>query len=112
MNYNKQVTEYIGNATEEQIVILKALRKLIHDTVDNISEEIKWGFPVFSQTKDFAYLRYAKKHITIGFYNIDKIQDPDNLLEGEGNTLKHIKIKSKDEIDSKIISQWLKEITN
>lgn len=112
MNYNKQVTEYIGNATEEQIVILEALRKLIHVTVDNISEEIKWGFAVFSQTKDFAYLQYAKKHITIGFYNIDKIQDPDNLLEGEGNTLKHIKIKSKDEIDSKIISQWLKEITN
>jgi len=111
MNLNQKVTEYIDNATEEQIVILEALRKLIHETVKDVSEEIKWNFPVFTQEKDFAYLRFAKKHITLGFYNIDKIQDPDNLLEGEGNTLKHIKIKNADAIDSRIISQWLKEIT-
>jgi hypothetical protein len=112
MNYNKKVTEYINSTTEEQIVILEALRKLIHETVKGVSEEIKWGFPVFAQTKDFAYLRFAKKHITLGFYNIDKIKDPDHLLEGEGNTLKHIKIKSADDIKPKVISEWLKQITN
>ena len=111
MNYNKKVTEYIDNATEEQIVILETLRKLIHETVKDVSEEIKWNMPVFAKIKDFAYLRFAKKHITLGFYNIDKIKDPDNLLEGEGNTLKHIKIKKSDDIKAKIISQWLKQIT-
>ncbi len=112
MNFNQKVTEYIDNATEEQIVILEALRKLIHETVGNVSEEIKWGFPVFAKTKDFAYLRFAKKHITLGLYNIERIQDPDNLLEGEGNTLKHIKIKSNDEIKQTVIAKWLKQITN
>jgi hypothetical protein len=112
MNLNQKVTDYIDNATADQIVILETLRKLIHETVGNVSEEIKWGFPVFASTKDFAYLRVAKKHITLGFYNIDKIKDPDNLLEGEGNTLKNIKIKNSDGIDSKIICKWLKEITN
>lgn len=111
MNYNKKVTEYIDNASEEQIVILEAIRKLIHETVDNVSEEIKWKMPVFSNGKDFAYLRFSKKHITLGFYNINKIKDPDNLLEGEGNTLKHIKIKNTGEIKPKIISEWLKQIT-
>jgi hypothetical protein len=112
MNFNQQVTEYIDNATEEQVEILEALRKLIHESVDNVSEEIKWSFPVFTKTKDFAYLRFAKKHITLGFYNIDKIQDPDNLLDGEGNTLKHIKIRNSGEINAGIISQWLKEISS
>lgn len=112
MNLNTKVTDYIANASEEQIVILEALRKLIHESVENVSEEIKWGFPVFASTKDFAYLRYSKKHITLGFYSIDKIQDPDSLLEGEGNTLKHIKIKSKDEIKSKILVEWLQQITS
>jgi hypothetical protein len=112
MNLNQKVTDYIANASEEQIVILEELRKLVHETIDNVSEEIKWGFPVFATTKDFAYLRFAKKHITLGFYNIDKIQDPDSLLEGEGNTLKHLKIKSKDEIKSKILVEWLKQITS
>ena len=111
LNYNQKVTDYIENAPKEQIIILKTLRKLIHETISDVSEGYKWGFPVFAKTKDFAYLRFAKKHITLGFYNIDKIEDPDNLLEGEGNTLKHIKIKNKDEINSKMIAQWLREIT-
>lgn len=112
MNVNKKVSDYFNNATEEQIAVLNVLRKLIHDTVDNVSEEIKWNMPVFNNGKDFAYLRFSKRHITLGFYNIDKIQDPDNLLEGEGNTLKHIKINSKDEIKPKIIAEWLKQITS
>ena len=104
MNLNTKITDYIGNASEEQIEILEALRKLIHETVENVSEEVKWNMPVFSNGKDFAYLRFSKKHITLGFYNINKIKDPNNLLEGEGDTLKHIKIKNTGEIKPKIIS--------
>jgi len=111
MNYNKKVTDYINGASEEQIVILETLRELIHETIIDVSEEVKWNMPVFNNGKDFAYLRFAKNHITLGFYNIDKIQDPENLLEGEGNTLKHIKIKSKAEIQKEVVSLWLKQIT-
>lgn len=112
MNLNQKVTAYIDKASEEQKVVLQTLRKLIHQTIENVSEEIKWNMPVFNNGKDFAYLRFAKKHVTLGFYNIDKIKDPENLLEGEGNTLKHIKIKSKDDIKSKILAEWLKQITS
>jgi len=110
MNYNKKVTEYIGNAQEGQIETLEILRKLIHESVSGVTEEIKWGFPVFAKTKDFTYLRFSKKHITLGFYNIDKIDDPENVLEGSGNTLKHIKIKNKTDFDEKLLSKWLKSI--
>lgn len=109
---NLKVNEYIQKASKDQVEILQELRELIHNTVGNVSEDIKWNMPVFNNGKDFAYVRFSKNHITLGFYNIDKIQDPDNLLEGEGNTLKHIKIKSKDEINPKIIAEWLKQITS
>ena len=111
MHFNQKVTDYLDKASEEQIVILDTLRKLVHETVDNVSEEIKWNMPVFNNGKDFAYLRFAQKHITLGFYNIDKILDPNNLLEGEGNTLKHIKIKNTGEIRKEVISLWLMQIT-
>jgi hypothetical protein len=112
MNFNQNVTKYFGNAPNEQIIILEILRKLIHETVQDVSEEIKWGFAVFTKEKDFAYLRFSKKHITLGFYNISKIKDPNNLLEGVGNTLKHIKIKNKEAIDTIVLAEWLKQITN
>ena len=110
MDYNSKVTEYIDNAQGEQIETLEILRDLIHSSVSDVKEEIKWGFPVFAKKEDFTYLRFSKKHITLGFYNIDKIEDPDNVLEGSGNTLKHIKIKNKTDFDEKLVSKWLKSI--
>lgn len=111
MNYNTKITEYINKATDEQISILEEVRQLVHTSVNNVVEEIKWGFPVFNNGKDFAYLRFAKKHITLGFYNIDKLQDPNHLLEGKGNTLMHLKIKSLSEELKKQIVKWLTEIS-
>lgn len=106
MNKNQKVNDYIDQANAEQVEILEHLRQLIHETIAEVSEEIKWGFPVFAKTKDFAYFRFSKKHITLGFYNIDKIKDPNNLLEGSGNTLKHIKIRAKKDLKEDILKEW------
>ncbi|MDN5215066.1 DUF1801 domain-containing protein [Fulvivirgaceae bacterium BMA12] len=111
MNYNTKITEYINKATDEQVGILEEVRQLVHTSVNNVGEEIKWGFPVFNNGKDFAYLRFAKTHIILGFYNIDKLRDPNNLLEGKGNTLRHVKIKSLSEELKKQIVKWLIEIS-
>lgn len=113
MNSNQKITDYIANASEEQIIILEELRKLIHESADNVSEEIKWGFPVFnSNRKDFCYLRFSTNHVTLGFYNPDKIITHTNLLEGDGTVMKHIKIKSVDTINETIIKEWLHQITH
>lgn len=112
MSRNSEITDYIAQATPGQIILLEELRELVHQSVEDVSEELKWKMPVFNNGKDFAYLRFAKNHITLGFYNIDKLKDPDNLLEGKGNTLRHIKINS---LDTKLkgqIAKWLKEITS
>ncbi len=107
-----KVTTYINSADEKQIPLLEELRQTIHNAVPGSVEAIKWGFPVFAKSKDYAYLRFAKNHLTLGFYNIDNsLSDPDNRLEGTGNKLRHIKIKSKEDIDSEQISRWLKSIT-
>lgn len=112
MNYNEEVTAYISKANAEQIEVLEEVRKLIHESVLAVSEEIKWNMPVFKNTKNFAYLRFAKKHITLGFYHIEKLKDPDNLLEGKGNTLKHIKITQLNNKQKQQIKKWLKQITD
>ena len=110
MNLNKEISAYIQQANQDHIPLLEKLRQLIHESVPGTKEAIKWGFPVFAKTKDFAYLRFSKKHITLGFYHVNKIEDPDNLLEGTGNTLRHIKIRNEEEIDVHLIARWLTSI--
>ncbi len=112
MTYNKQITDYIYRASDEHIEILETVRRLVHETIPNVTEAIKWKIPIFASGKDFAYLRFSKNHITLGFYNADKIIDPDNILEGEGNTLKHIKIKKLVDYKPDIIAVWLRQITD
>lgn len=112
MNFNPEVTNYINEASPELINLLNELRELIHKCVPNTTEAIKWKFPVFGNPKDFVYLRHARKHITLGFYNIDKIDDPDSILEGGGNTLKHIKIMGPADINHELLTKWLTAICN
>jgi hypothetical protein len=112
MNYDKAVTQYIENAPLSQQPLLMRLRTLIHETVPDVSEAIKWGFPVFAKRKDFAYLRVSKKHITLGFYNFDRIENAEGLLEGDGNTMRHIKIRKDSDIEPENLVEWLTVIAN
>ncbi len=111
MNFNQEVTDYISKAKEEQIILLESIRQLIHEAVPGTTEAIKWRMPVFAKQKDYAYLRFLKKHLTFGFYNADRIEDSSGLLEGEGKTMRHIKVRKGEDIDPKLISKWLKVVS-
>ena len=108
MKENKKVTEYINKTSTEQGGILNSLRQLIHETISGTTEDIKWGIPVFIKTKIFTYLRSTKNHVALGLYNIDRINDPNGLLEGTGKNMKHLKINKAEDIDEGLIKEWLK----
>lgn len=102
-----QVTDYI-NTSEKHKEILEALRQLLHHSVPGVTEEFKWGRPVFRSAKDFAYLKTAKAYVTLGFFQFDKLDDKKGLLEGTGKDMRHIKIKKVQEIDRELLSEWFK----
>jgi hypothetical protein len=104
---NKQVTEYIIQAPDQQKKIMEIVRQLIHENAGQVQEEFKWSRPVFRKEKDFAYLKTAKAYVTLGFFNFQKLDDPDNLLEGTGKDMRHIKLKSADSIDKDLLKKWI-----
>lgn len=109
---NTQVTEYINNAPKEQKEIMEIVRSLIHQHSTDVTEEFKWSRPIFKSIKDFAYLQSNKNHVNLGFYkNFEKLNDPNGLLEGTGNTMRHIKLKSVSDIDTKLLSEWFAILT-
>lgn len=109
---NKEVTEYIENAQPEHRKIMEVIRSIIHQKVENVTEQFKWSRPVFKTTKDFAYLQASKSYVTLGFTkDIIKLNDPNNLLEGNGKTMRHIKIRKASDIDAHLLSEWIAAIT-
>lgn len=105
---NTAVTEHIAQAAEKQRAILEALRKLVHASVPGVSEEIKWGRPVFAAPKDFAYLKSAKAYVTLGFFKAGMLHDPDGRLEGTGKDMRHIKLKSLADVDEQLLKAWFR----
>ncbi len=100
MNKLPEVDQYIGKAAEGQVSILEGLRNLISEAVPEVQEQFKWGQPVYGTAKDFVYLKHTKKHVNLGFFNFEKVDDPAGLLEGTGTRMRHIKITDLTQFDS------------
>lgn len=110
---NQQVTDYINQAPPEQKQIMEAIRLLVHQHVNGASEEFKWGRPIFHLHKDFAYLQANKNHVNLGFYSgFEALKDPNDLLEGTGKTMRHIKIRHVKDVDSDRLAEWFVAITH
>lgn len=105
---NNQVSEYINCAPTGQKEVMERIRQLIHASVPHVLETFKWSRPVFSANKDFAYLKTSKVYVTLGFFNFEKLDDPNKLLEGTGEDMRHIKIKTAKDIDDSLLTKWFK----
>lgn len=103
---NQQVTDYINEASEEQKRIMQHIRELIQETVPGSTEVFKWSRPVFRTDKDFTYLKRAKKYVTLGFFNYEKLRDEDNRLEGTGKDMRHVKLTTLNDVDADLFSEW------
>lgn len=104
---NKEVTAYIAKAPKDQEVLLNTLRSLIFASVPVTSEAIKWGRPVYSTTKNFAYLKSEKAYVTLGFFDTDGLKDPKGLLQGTGKSMRHVKLRTVSDIDEALFERWL-----
>jgi hypothetical protein len=105
---HSEVTNYIKKAPSPQKEIMENLRTLIHESIPGTTEEFKWGQPIFKKNKDFCYLKTTKNHVNLGFLNFEILNDPDSLLEGTGKQMRHVKIKSTEEIKYDLFKEWFR----
>ncbi|MDX9941592.1 MAG: DUF1801 domain-containing protein [Bacteroidales bacterium] len=104
---NQEVSKFIDSAPSGQKEIFESLRKLIHKHVAGVKEEIKWGRPVFSTARDFAYFKSAKNYATLGFFKASQIDDPKGILEGTGKDMRHIKLRTPADMDLELLRKWM-----
>lgn len=70
------------------------LRSLVLEAAPDIREVIKWGSPVYEGHKSVFWIKAHSKHLTFGFFRGSELPDPENLLEGTGKLMRHVKIRS------------------
>ncbi|SDO14972.1 hypothetical protein SAMN05518871_11122 [Psychrobacillus sp. OK028] len=97
-----EVDQFILGLPEDTQNIAKTLREIILDSSPVLVEEYKWSMPNYSYKGLVCYLQTAKKHVNLGFQKGNELVDKDinNLLQGSGKNMRHIKITKIEEIQS------------
>ena len=89
--------------------IARTLRKLILMTVPNLSESIKWGNPCYERGGRVCYLAATDKYVSLGFFKGTRLSDPAGRIEGTGKKMRHVKVRSLEDIETDQFMAWVRE---
>jgi hypothetical protein len=75
---------------------------------DDVRELIHDGHPTACiSDAAFAYVNAFKTHVNVGFFRGAELADPDELLEGTGRFMRHVKLRPEREIDTGALTRLI-----
>lgn len=80
MTPSQLITNQIEELADWRGEVLARLRLLIHEAAPGITEEWKWGTPVYSQKGMVCASGVFKDHVKINFFNGASLEDPQGLF--------------------------------
>ncbi|MEO7804230.1 MAG: DUF1801 domain-containing protein [Actinomycetota bacterium] len=105
MNPSQLIDDHIKTLTDWRGETLAQLRKLIHEVDPDISEEWKWGIPVFSHKGLVCSLGAFKNHVKMHFFKGTSLEDKHKLFNAGLNAkaMRAIDFHESDEVDMKAL---------
>lgn len=102
--------EELEGADLDKYQILQEARGLVFKTHPEISERIMYGGIMFTLQDDFGGLYPSKKHVSFEFSQGFAFEDPKGILEGTGKFRRHLKLVSVNDIETKQLLSFLKQL--
>jgi hypothetical protein len=84
------------------------IREIILNSSKDLKEGIKWRSPVFYINENICGINIHKNHINLQFFHGAQF-DTENILEGSGTGMRHLKIVKIQDVDEKVISSLMKK---
>lgn len=79
--------------------VAKAVRALVKKTVAGSEEYVNpWKIPSFDFHGPLCGYMVGKEHVTFIFLRGARLPDPEKLLEGTGKSLRHVKLRSVEDV--------------
>ena len=100
--------------SSEMQAISNELRNLLIEIMPTLTEVVwenqkiaGYGIGPKKMSEHFAYIDPHKNHVNLGFMYGADLDDPEQLLEGTGKKLRHIKIRSLSQVSDPEIRKLL-----
>jgi hypothetical protein len=107
---NEKATEYIASLPSPQREICQSLRELILENFPQIREEFKHNYPAYYyEGKRICSTGGFKRHANLELDYGAHLDDPQGRVVGVGKNIRHIKIRSLEEVDRDYFSDLLQQ---
>jgi hypothetical protein len=108
----READEFIRKLDSPRSEVAARLRGIVLKAAPRSRESFKWGAPCYDLNGLLCSIRPSKSHVALNFFHGAKLVDPDGLLEGSGKQLRHIKVRTNEEVReaafSKLVRQAMK----
>lgn len=113
---NGSFEDVIAAAPPEIQKLAHGARALLADVMPGITE-VPWarqkiagyGVGPKKMSQHFCYIAPFKKHLNLGFMYGAHLPDPQNLLEGKGADLRHVKIRTEADLERAGLRELISE---
>jgi hypothetical protein len=90
--------------------LISALRRFVARTAPRLQESVKWGNGCWLAGNDpVSYVYAAEDYVQFGFFRGAALDDPKGLLCGDGQYVRHIKVKKPADIDARAFGALLRQ---
>ncbi len=110
MNASEQISKYIKSLSDWRGKEMAKLRKLILKAEPKLTEEWKWGTPVFSRQGLVCAIGAFKDHVGINFFQGASLKDPKRLFNSglDAKAMRSIKLFEGDKLDNTAFQKLVK----
>jgi len=93
------VAEYVAGVDAAMRPLFRATRAFVRKHAPALRERLYMGIPAyFLGDEQRLYLADHTRHVNLGFTTGARLADAHGLLEGTGKSLRHVKIRGKDDL--------------
>jgi len=103
---DKKVAEYIEKQKSPQKEIIQKVRHIFLKTLPNCEEKSAWGVIALEGGKFYIAAMKSRVHVGFAINGLDK--EDIGLFEGNGKTMRHVKIHSLKDLDEKKLVELIK----
>ena len=101
---------YLADQSPKNQRIIRALRKFVKRVAPKLQESVKWGNGCWVKGKaPISYVYSASDHVQFGFIRGSALTDPRGLLEGDGQYVRHVKVRTLADIDEAAFGALLRQ---
>jgi hypothetical protein len=122
--------DYLDDQPPKNRSIIRALRRFVKRVEPGLEESVKWGNGCWVKGKTpkgetpkgkapkgkapkgkvpVSYVYSAPDHVQFGFVRGSALKDPRGLLEGNGQYVRHVKVRTPSDIDEAAFKAFLRQ---